>query len=166
MAAFRHPRSTTLEPIGRAKHQSVGGVDRAHHGIQAAARALRTHIRSRTGEDIVPGHALFPWMLPHAAWSNNPFQPQSRRGGTHGSQNGHILQESSAFIHGGVHDQSTHQYSWTEEETGCTVGRLDESDGQVVLTPHGWLETSEFTPIRWEITRVDSMIQPCLKPNF
>ena len=88
-------------------------------------RALRTHIRSRTGEDIVPGHALFPWMLPHAAWSNNPFQPQSRKGGTHGSQNGHILQESSAFIHGGVHDQSTHQYSWTEEETGCTVAETN-----------------------------------------
>ena len=31
IAAFRHPRTTILEPINRAEHQSVGGVERAHH---------------------------------------------------------------------------------------------------------------------------------------
>ena len=51
IAAFRHPRTTILEPINRAEHQSVGGVERAHQSIQAAARA--------PGEDVVPGHALF-----------------------------------------------------------------------------------------------------------
>ena len=80
--AFRHPRSTILEPINRAEHQSVGGVERAHQSIQAATRALRTDIRMRTGEDIGPGHALFQWMLRHAAWAHNRFQPQSHRGGT------------------------------------------------------------------------------------
>ena len=52
-AAFRHPRTTILEPINRAEHQSVGGVERAHQSIQAATRALRLDIRARTGEDIV-----------------------------------------------------------------------------------------------------------------
>ena len=80
-AAFRH-RTTILEPINRAEHQSVGGVERAHHSIQAATRALRLDIRTRTGEDIVPGHAFFQWMLRHAAWSHNRFQPQSHRFGT------------------------------------------------------------------------------------
>ena len=82
IAAFRHPRTTILEPINRAEHQSVGGVERAHQSIQAATRALRLDIRTRTGEDVVPGHALFQWMLRHAARSHNRFQPQSHRGGT------------------------------------------------------------------------------------
>ena len=30
IATFRHPRTTILEPINRAEHQSVGGVKRAH----------------------------------------------------------------------------------------------------------------------------------------
>ena len=84
VAAFRHPRTTILEPINRAEHQSVGGVERAHQSIQAATRALRLDNRTRTGEDVVLGHALFQWMLRHAAWSHNRFQPQSHRGGTPG----------------------------------------------------------------------------------
>ena len=48
IAAFRHPRTTILEPINLAEHQSVGGVERAHQSIQAATRALRLDIRTRT----------------------------------------------------------------------------------------------------------------------
>ena len=107
IAAFRHPRTTILEPINRAEHQSVGGVERAHQSIQAATRALRLDIRTRTGEDIVPGHALFQWMLRHAASSHNRFQPQSHRGGNPlGNQDRNVLQESFASFHGGVHDES------------------------------------------------------------
>ena len=45
-------RSTILEPLTRAKHQSVGGVERetAHQITQAATRALRTDIRTRGPE--------------------------------------------------------------------------------------------------------------------
>ena len=82
IAAFRHPRTAILEPINRAEHHNVGGVESAHPSIQAATRALRLDIRARTGEYIVPGHELFQWMLRHAAWSHNRFQPQSHRGGT------------------------------------------------------------------------------------
>ena len=71
-----------LEPINRAEHQSVGGVERARQSIQVAARALRTDIRGRTGDDMTPGHELFLWMLRHSAWVHNRFQPQSNSGGT------------------------------------------------------------------------------------
>ena len=83
ISTFRHPRTTILEPINRAEHQSVEGVERAHLNLQAATRALRTDLRARTGEDIVPGHALSQWLLRDAAWAQNRFQPQSHRGGTH-----------------------------------------------------------------------------------
>ena len=79
IATLRHSRTTILEPINRAEHQSVGVVERKHQSIQAA---LGTDIRVRTGEDIVPRHALFHWMLRHAAWAHNRFLPQSHRGGT------------------------------------------------------------------------------------
>ena len=71
IAAFRHPRTTILEPMNRAEQQSVRGVERAHQSVQDATRALRLDIRARTGEDIVPGHSLFQWMLRNAAWSHN-----------------------------------------------------------------------------------------------
>ena len=82
IASFRHPRSSILKPISRAEHQSVGGVEREHQSIQVAARALRTDIRGRTGEDIIPGHELFPWILRHSAWVHNRFLPHSNNGGT------------------------------------------------------------------------------------
>ena len=51
---------------------------------------------------------------------------------------------------------------------GIWFGRLDESDGHVVLTPHqsldeqceDKLETSEFSQIWWESSRV------CFRENF
>ena len=74
-ATFRHPRTTVLVPINRAEHQSVGRVERAHQRMQAGPRALRTDIRARTREDMVPGHA-------YAAWAHNRFQSQRHRGAT------------------------------------------------------------------------------------
>ena len=107
VAALRHPRTTILEPINCAEHNSVGRFERAHQNIQTATRALRLDIRTRTGEDVVPGHALFQWMLRHAAWSHNRFQPQSHRGGTPCEiRTGYVLQEFFASFHGDVHDQS------------------------------------------------------------
>ena len=107
IAAFRHPRTTILEPISRAEHQSVGGVERAHQSIQAATRALRLDIRARTGEDVVPGHALFQWMLRHPAWSHNRFQPQSHRGGIPGEIRTCTCYKSPLLpFHGSVHDKS------------------------------------------------------------
>ena len=52
IATSRHPRTTILEPINRAEHQSVGSRSSEHSSCQ------RTDIRARTWEDIVPGHAL------------------------------------------------------------------------------------------------------------
>ena len=116
IAAFRHPRTAILEPINRAEHQSVGGVERAHQSIQAATRALRLDIRARTGEDVVLGHTLFQWMLRHAAWSHNRFL---------GSQDEYVLQRSFELPFMEV----------------CMIRVpieyvLDESDGPVVLPGH------------------------------
>ena len=48
------------------------------------------------------------------------------------------------------------------------VGRLDESDGHVVLTPHETVtgRTVRSSPIWWESPRVVFEIQRCLRPNF
>ena len=57
---------------------------------------------------------------------------------------------------------------------GIWVGRLDESDGHVVLTHmeqspddrcEDWQETCEYSRILWERSRVVSRIQRCLRPS-
>ena len=146
IAAFRHPRTTILEPINRAEHQSVGGVERAHQSIQAATRALRLDIRTRTGEDIVPGHALFQWMLRHAAWSHNRFQPQSHRGGTPFAKSGQVRASrvlsllpfmETCMIRVPIDPPGLRRKLDVQWMKGIWVGRLDESDGHVEITPHG-----------------------------
>ena len=116
----------------------------------------------RPGEHIVPGHTLFPWMLRHAARSHDLFQPESHRGRTLWDVRAGTFHKGPLlpFMEGLWRKLDV---QWLKR---IWVGKLHESDGQVVLTPHGWLETSEFSPIKWENTRVESMIQPCLKPNF
>ena len=96
IAAFRHPRTTFLEPINRAEHQSVGGVERAHQSIQAATRALRLDIRTRTGEDVVPGHALFHETCCMVTQSIPASESQRRN--PLGSQDRYVLQESFCFL--------------------------------------------------------------------
>ena len=144
IAAFRHPRTTILEPINRAEHQSVGGVERAHQSIQATTRALRLDIRTRTVEDVVPGHALFQWMLRHAAWSHNRFHPQSHRGGTTWEIRTRTCYKSpllpfmvTCIIRVPIDLPGLRRKFDVLWMKGIWVGRLDESDGHVVLTQHG-----------------------------
>ena len=106
-AAFRKPRSTILDPIIHAEHQSVRGAEGAHPSVQTAVRALRTDISARTGEDIVPGHTLFPWMLGHAAWAHNHFQPRTHRGGTPREPERARATTVLAPFRGGTHDQNS-----------------------------------------------------------
>ena len=68
---------------------------------------------------------------------------ESQRRNSLENQDRKVLQESFASFHGAVHDKSSDCSSRFAEEIGCAmdernlVGRLDESDGHVVLTPHG-----------------------------
>ena len=112
--------------------------------IQAGTRVPRTDIRARIGEDTVHGHALFQWMLRHAAWAHNRFQPHSQGGGNAlGNQNGYVLHKSSTSFHGACVIRVPIDFAGLRRKldvqwmTGIWVGRVDESDGHVVLTPHG-----------------------------
>ena len=92
----------------------------------------------------MPGHALFQWMLRHAAWSHNRFQPQSHRGGTpweirtgtcYKSPLLPIMEACMKRVPIGPPGlRRKLDVQWMK---GIWVGRLDESDGHVVLTPHG-----------------------------
>ena len=139
IAAFRHPRTTVLDPNKRAEHQSVGGVERAHQSIQAATRALRLDIRAKAGEDIVPGHALLQWMLRHAAWPHNRFQPQSHRGGTPWEIRTGTCYKSpllpfwkACMIRVPIDPPGLRRKLDVQWMKGIWVGRLDESDGRTV----------------------------------
>ena len=137
IATFRHSRTTILEQINRAEHQSVGGVERAHQSIQAATGALRTGILTRTGEDVVAGHALFQWMT-------HSIQTSSRRGGTPWEiRTGRWYTSpllpflEACMIRLPIDPPGLRSKLDVQWMYKICVGRLDESDGHVVLSPHG-----------------------------
>ena len=62
------------------KSASIGAVERGHKTLHGEERALRYDLARRTGEDCIPGHCLFEWMVRHAGWGHNKFQPHAPDG--------------------------------------------------------------------------------------
>ena len=92
----------------------------------------------------MPGHALFQWMLRHAAWSHNRFQPQGHRGGTPWEIRTGTCYKSpllpfmeACMLRVPFDPLGLRRKLDVQWMKGIWVGRLDESDGHVVLTPHG-----------------------------
>ena len=92
----------------------------------------------------MPGHALFQWMLRHAAWSHNRFQHQSHRGGTPWEIRTGTCYKSpwlpfmeACMIRVPVGLPGLRRKLDVQWMKGIWVGRLDEIDGHVVLTLHG-----------------------------
>jgi hypothetical protein len=79
---FRAPKITMLEDTARAEHSQIGAVERAHRTCDSQLRALRLDVRGRTGEDVIPGHVMFPWMVRYGPFCLNRFQPRGQRGQT------------------------------------------------------------------------------------
>ena len=114
---------------------------KAHQSIHAT-RALIMDIRTKTGEDVVLGHALFQWMLRHAAWSHNRFQPQSHRGETPWEirtgtccKSLLLLFMETCMTRVPIDPTGLRRKLDVQRMKGIWVGRLDESDGHVVPTP-------------------------------
>ena len=131
IAAFRHPRTTIL--------QSTRVLEELKEHTRVFK--LRLDIPTRTGEDVAPGHALFQWMLRHAAWSHNRFQPQSHRGGTPWEIKTGTCYKSpllpfmeACMIRVPIDPPCLRRKLDVQWMKGIWVGRLD---GHVVLTPHG-----------------------------
>ena len=142
--AFRHPKMTKLEPIVHAEHQMAGAVERAHHTIQAKLKAMMMDYKARTSQIIIPGHPLFPWMLGHTAWCTSRFQPRGSRAVTaYEARNGmpyklpilpfgEVVMVRIPIDPPGLRKKLDGQ--WV---TDIWVGRMDENDGNIVLTPQG-----------------------------
>ena len=58
IAAFRHPRSTILEPINRAEHRCAGGVERAHQRMSGGPLALAHWPSPKLGTGLFGAHFL------------------------------------------------------------------------------------------------------------
>ena len=145
IAASRHPRSTTFWSQSIVQCTKVLVELREHITVyKLPPRALRTDIRARTGKDFVPGHAPFQWMLGHAAWAHNRFQPQSHRSGTSGQIRTGTCNKSpllpfmlACMIRVPIDPPVLRKILDVQWMQRIWIGRLDESDGHVVLTPHG-----------------------------
>ena len=119
IAAFRHPRTTILEPINRAEHQSVGGVERAHQSNSSCNTGAKS------------GHS----SQDHAAWSHNGSPMEIWTGTCYKSPLLPFMEACMMRVPTDPPDlRRKLDVQWMK---GIWVGRLDESDGHVVLTPHG-----------------------------
>jgi hypothetical protein len=142
--AFRHPRVTTLEPIVRAEHAAVGAVDRAHRSVQGATRSLVLDMRARTGLNVQPGHCLFAYMVRHSSWAFSRFQPRGPRGITaFENRNGYSYKSplvpfgEIVMVRVPVDPPGLRKKLDTQWIKGVWVGRMDENDGNIILTEHG-----------------------------
>lgn len=144
VAEFRMPRETLKEPIVRAEHEGVGAVERAHRSLQATTRALKLDYLARTKVDVVPGHVLFPWMLRHSAWLTNRFQPRGSRGTTAYEARNGVPYKSALVAFGEVimirvpiDPPGLKRKLDTQWMKGVWVGRMDDNDAHIVITPYG-----------------------------
>ena len=142
--AFRMPRLTRLEPIVRAEHQMAGAVERAHHTIQANVRAMMMDYKARTGQAVIPGHSLFPWMLRQTAWCTSRFQPRGPRAVTaYEARNGMPYKSpivpfgEAVMVRVPIDPPGLRKKLDGQWVKGVWVGRMDENDGNIVLTPEG-----------------------------
>ena len=141
---FRMPRKTTLEPIIRAEHEMVGAVERAHRTLQANMRAMKLDIKARFLFDLVPGHTLFAWLARHVAWCVTRFQPRGARGTTaYESRTGNCYKSplvpfaETVMVRVPIDPPGMRRKLDSQWLKGVWVGRTDESDAHIVLTPHG-----------------------------
>jgi hypothetical protein len=101
-------------------------------------------VKARTGEAIIPGRALFPWMVRHVGWSLTRFQPHGSRGQTSfESRTGTIYKSAlvnfaeTVMIRVPIDPPGLRKKLDTQWIKGTWVGRTDESDAHIVLTRDG-----------------------------
>jgi len=142
--AFRHPRVTTLEPIVRAEHAAVGAVERAHRSVQGATRSLVLDVRARTGLNVQPVHCLFAYMVRHSSWASSRFQPRGPRDITaFENRNGYSYKSplvpfgEIVMVRVPIDPPGLRKKLDTQWIKGVWVGRMDENDGNIILTEHG-----------------------------
>lgn len=144
VAEFRMPRGMLKEPIVRAERQGVGAVERAHRSLQATTRALKLDYLARADTDVVPGHVLFPWMLRHSAWLTNRFQPRGPKGTTaYEARYGSPYKAALAafgeviMVRVPIDPPGLRRKLDTQWMKGVWVGRMDDNDAHIVITPYG-----------------------------
>ena len=119
IAAFRHPRTTIPEPINRAEHQSVAGVEKEYSSCNTSTEIGHSNqdrrgrcAWTRTFPVVVETRCMATQSIPASeSQRRNPLENQDR----------YVLQESFAFFHGSVHDKIADCSSWFAEEIGCAV---------------------------------------------
>ena len=116
-----------------------------HRSLQGQLRAMRLDFAARTGADLLPGHVLFGWVVRHATWVMNRYQPHR---GAEGSTSyeaakgtrylskvipfGELVMARIPIDPSGLRKKLNVQ--WVK---GVRVGRMERSDAHIVLLKEG-----------------------------
>lgn len=141
---------------------SIGGAEGADKQIEASFRTTLGSLESHVGE-IDLDHTAISWMVRHIGWVMDRFQPHASDGKTTyyrmtGKEyKGQVVEfgEVCKFhVEGRKHEKAEQRW-----ETGVFVGKSEESDQFLYLTPRGMrtARTAQRLPEedRWERKTLD-----------
>ena len=142
-----------LENTVRAEHARLGAAERTHRTCDSQLRAMRLDIRDRTGEDVIPGHPMFPWMVRYVSFVVCRFQPRGQRGQTIcEARNGFHYKSAivpfleCVMIRVPIAPPGFRKKLDSQWLKGAWVGRASDSDANVVVHPEGTV-AGKF--VRW-----------------
>jgi len=76
--ADQRQHQTLTRQTPRRSHQSNSSVERYHQALQAQVRALRSAWQARSGLELRTEDRAVTWLVRHAAWLIQRYQPHTR----------------------------------------------------------------------------------------
>ena len=137
IAAMR-TASTVVETTPKGSSSSLGTAERYIRTLMTQVAALCTQVQQQWGVEVKADSPLLPWVVNHAAWLLNRYQPYLGETPFHRVQGHEYRGEVYAFgqplLVRKVESQSRLQPRW---DAGIFLGKLTSSDEFVVATEAG-----------------------------
>merc|ERR1712086_355307 len=137
---IRRCKSTNLVPYAspKASKGSLGRGERAHLSVQGQMRTFRMHVEKKYCIKMQPSHFLNDWACRHAAWIINRFQPRENGKKPYFSMRGRNYSGPVIdFSENGMFKDNTDDKYDDRWLRGLFVGKLDQTDEAILLTPSG-----------------------------
>ena len=160
VALKRPQEATILETTAVASSSSLGGAERYAQALAGQVRCLRLVVRQTWRREVSAASPYFPWMVLHAGWLLNRFQPCAVTGKTpyeelHGrSYRSPLFSFSRAVLVRRPHAlvQAKLEPRW---DLGVWLGRTAISDVHMVATKEGIVLSRAARPVHGEASPDD-----------
>ncbi len=141
----RRTKATGRRTTPRYSSASNGAVERAHQSLQGQVRTLRLDLEKRYPGVQAVSSTITPWLIRHAAWTLNRYQPHGPRKVTsfelvkHHRYTSPIAAFGETVMWKAANPATTgHLHKFDPKfQLGIWVGRSDLTDEHIVLDANG-----------------------------